>query len=423
MLTQTANILKDIPIPRMVPVRQHFPQTGIKDVREALRQVLSQPHIKATVQPGMRICITCGSRGIANSLTIAQERVSFVKAQGGIPFIIPAMGSHGGATAQGQRDVLAGFGITEENCGCPIISSMETVKSGITEEGHDVFIDKYAAQADGIILNNRIKPHTSFRGPYESGLLKMATIGLGKQHGAEACHINGYDFMGHLLPLFGKVVLENAPILFGLGVIENAFEQTSKIVALMRDEILDEEPKLLKEAFASMPQLFLKETDVLIVDEVGKEISGAGMDPNVVGRYFAKGLSGGLRTRQIALLDITEKSHGNALGIGLADFTTRRAFDKMDFDITYANTLTCLRANSAYIPVVMDNDRQAIAGAIMFCWGIDKRNVRIIRIKNTLHLSDIYVSESLIEQVNLDPRLEVIGDPEEFPFNEQGNLW
>ena len=191
----------------------------------------------------------------------------------------------------------------------------------------------------------------------------------------------------------------------------------------MRDEILDEEPKLLKEAFASMPQLFLKETDVLIVDEVGKEISGAGMDPNVVGRYFAKGLSGGLRTRQIALLDITEKSHGNALGIGLADFTTRRAFDKMDFDITYANTLTCLRANSAYIPVVMDNDRQAIAGAIMFCWGIDKRNVRIIRIKNTLHLSDIYVSESLIEQVNLDPRLEVIGDPEEFPFNEQGNLW
>ncbi len=422
MLTQSAVILKDIPIPKMVPVAQHFPKNGLPDVRAAVRQALDQPKILERVQPGMRICITCGSRGVANALAITQELVAFVKARGAEPFCIPAMGSHGGATAEGQLAVLAGYGITEESCGCPILSSMETVKIGTCPKG-DVYIDKYAAGADGIILFNRIKPHTSFRGPYESGLMKMATIGLGKQEGAESCHINGYDFMGELLPLFGNVVLQNAPILFGLGVIENAFEETCKVAALTREEIPEKEPELLREAFTQMPQLYLPEADVLVVDWIGKEISGAGMDPNVVGRFFAKGLSGGLKVRQIALLDLTEQSHGNGLGVGLADFTTRRLVDKIDWDTTYANVLTCLRANSAYVPAALDNHRDAIAGAIMFCWGIDKKDVKIIRIKNTLELSHIYVSESLLDQVRADPRLEILGEAEPFPFDQEGNLW
>ena len=423
MLKQTAEILKDFPMPRMARVHQHFHHERIKDLPGAIRQALEQEKIVSRIKPGMRICITCGSRGVTNSLLIAQELVQFVKRHGGEPFIIPAMGSHGGATAEGQRAILCNYGITEENCGCPIKASMETVRIGVTDEGHDVFIDRYAAEADGIILNNRIKPHTSFRGPYESGLMKMSVIGLGKQRGAEACHINGYDFMGHLIPLFGKVVLNKAPILFGLGVLENEYEETAKVVALTREEIFSEEPKLLKEAFSMMPRLLLPSCDVLIVDEIGKEISGAGMDPNVVGRYFAKGLSGGLQVRQIALLNLTDASHGNFLGTGLADFTTRRVYDKIDFDSTYANVLTCLRANSAYLPVVLDNDRQAIAGALMFCYGIDRAKARVIRIKNTLKLSDIEVSESMLDEVRINPDLSIESEAKPMEFDENGNLF
>jgi nickel-dependent lactate racemase len=215
MLVQTAEILKDISIPRMIPVLQNFPQNGIKNIPPEINKLLNQKKIKQLIRPGMNICITVGSRGIANNFTIVKEIVKFVKNSGANPFIIPAMGSHGGSTPQGQTSILKEFGITPESCGCPIISSMETVKIGVTKEGHDVFIDKHAASADGIILYNRIKPHTSFRGSYESGLMKMAAIGLGKQHGAESCHKNGYDYMGNLVPLFGKVVLANAPILFG----------------------------------------------------------------------------------------------------------------------------------------------------------------------------------------------------------------
>ncbi|MDY4009891.1 MAG: lactate racemase domain-containing protein [Candidatus Limiplasma sp.] len=422
MLKETAKILKDFPMPRMAYVKQNFPHTTITDLPAAIRAELEQDKIRSLIKPGMRICITCGSRGVANSDLIAKELVAFVKRCGGEPFIIPAMGSHGGATAEGQRGILRNYGITEESCGCPILASMETVKIGVTEEGHDVFIDKYAAGADGIILNNRIKPHTSFRGPYESGLMKMAVIGLGKQTGAEACHINGYDFMGHLVPLFGKVVLQNAPILFGFGMLENEYEETAKVIALTKDEIITEEPKLLKEAFGIMPRLLLESCDVLIVDEAGKEISGAGMDPNVIGRFFAKGLSGGLQTRQIALLNLTEASHGNFLGTGLADFVTRRVYDKIDLDATYANCLTCLRANSAYLPVILDNDMQAIAGALMFCYGIDRAKARVIRIKNTLQLSEIQVSESLLEEVKLNPMLTLLSEAKEMPFDAEGNL-
>jgi hypothetical protein len=422
MLVQTAEILKDISIPRMIPVLQNFPQNGIKNIPPEINKLLNQKKIKQLIRPGMNICITVGSRGIANNFTIVKEIVKFVKNSGANPFIIPAMGSHGGSTPQGQTSILKEFGITPESCGCPIISSMETVKIGVTKEGHDVFIDKHAASADGIILYNRIKPHTSFRGSYESGLMKMAAIGLGKQHGAESCHKNGYDYMGNLVPLFGKVVLANAPILFGFGVIENAFEEICKMVTLTNSEIIDKEPLLLKEAFLNMPQIYLKNADVLIIDQIGKEISGAGMDPNVIGRYFAKGLSGGLNPRQIVLLDLTEQSHGNFLGVGLADFTTRRVFNKMNFDSTYANALTCLRANSAYIPVVLDTDRQAIAAAIMFCWGVDETKVKIIRIKNTLQLQNILVSESLLNDVKADPRLEIIGEAQSLPFDKFGNL-
>ena len=423
MLPQSSAILSDIELPRMVPVRQLFPHNELVCPEKELRNTLSQASICKSIQPGQSICITCGSRGIANHAAFVREIVSFVRERGAQPFLIPAMGSHGGATARGQLDILKSFGITESTCGCPIYSGMETVKIGKTEQGQDVFIDCYAAKADGIILYNRIKPHTSFHGPYESGLMKMAAIGLGKQKGAEACHINGYDLMGEMIPRFGKVVLEKAHILFGVGIIENAHDLTSKIVVLSPEQIVAKEPELLQDAAGQMAQILLPSPDVLVVDQIGKDISGAGMDPNVIGRFFSKEFFGGLKPRQIVALDLTDNSHGNALGIGFADFITRRIFEKIDWDSMYANALTCLRGNSAYLPLVMDSDKLAISGAIHFSWGIDRKNVRIIRIKSTAELIDIEVSESMLEQVETNEQLQIKGASHEWSFNESWNLW
>ena len=241
------SLLKDVSIPRFVKVRQNFSDEHIppEKIPDAVRSALSRPAIAGTVKPGMRICLTCGSRGIDNIVAITAAVAEFCKARGAQPFAIPAMGSHGGATAQGQLEVLRSLGITEESIGCPIHAAMDTVRIGSTEEGEPVYIDRHAAEADGIIVINRIKPHTSFRGTYESGLMKMMAIGLGKQKGAETCHADGFPQMHRKVPLFGKAILKNAPVLFGLGILENAFDHTARLHALTPEEIITEEPVLL----------------------------------------------------------------------------------------------------------------------------------------------------------------------------------
>lgn len=413
------NLLKDVPLPRFVRVRQSFSDAKIEDIPSAVCSALEP--LAAQLRPGMRICLTCGSRGIDNNAAIIRAVADFCKAYGAEPFAIPAMGSHGGATAEGQREMLRSLGITEETIGCPVFSSMETALIGYTEEGHPVQIDKYAAESDGIIVINRIKPHTSFRGTYESGLMKMMAIGLGKQKGAEVCHAAGFPMMHHMVPLFGKAILKCAPVLFGLGVIENAFDKTARIYGLTPEQIITEEPKLLKEAAALMPSLGFQECDVLVVDRIGKDISGCGMDPNITGVFATPGMTGGIKAQRRCVLGLTEKTHGNGYGMGAADCITRRLFDELDLSAVYPNSITSTSLGFSKIPLIMASDRDALALCIRTCNGIDREKVRVIRIQDTLHLSEFEVSESLIPE--MPAGMEVISEPYELPFDAADGLF
>ena len=267
MHDKAAALLEKVELPKMFRARQLFDRSHIEpgDIPAHIESILEP--FGSRIRPGMRIAITAGSRGIANVPVITRSVADFVKSRGAQPFVVPAMGSHGGATAEGQLEVLRGYGITPESVGCPIISSMEVRKIGVNEEGTDVFIDRNAAEADGIIVSCRVKPHTSFRGPFESGIMKMMTIGLGKQAGAETCHRAGFKYMAKYVPMFGKAIIENAPVMFAVAAIENAYDQTAELVAVDACDIYDKEPELLKRAFANMPRILVPSCDVLIVDQ------------------------------------------------------------------------------------------------------------------------------------------------------------
>ena len=417
------NLLSDVQIPRFVRVKQNFSSEHIppEEIPGAVLEELARPEIANTIKPGMRICLTCGSRGIDNIVAIVRTVAQFCKDRGALPFAIPAMGSHGGATAQGQLEVLTSFGITEESIGCPILSSMETKQIGFTEEGHPVQIDRNAAEADGIIVINRIKPHTSFRGTYESGLMKMMAIGLGKQKGASVCHADGFPRMHHMVPLFGNAILKNAPVVFGLGILENAFDKTAILKVLTPEEIVTEEPKLLKKAFSLMPSLGFESCDVLIVDEIGKNISGCGMDPNISGVFAVPGMTGGIQAQRRCILSLTEETHGNGYGMGAADAVSQRLYEQLDLSKVYPNSITSTSLGFSKIPMIMPNDRETIRLCIRTCNKIDKTAPRIIRVKNTLALSELEISEAMI--LELKENMEIIGEPYAWQFNENGNLW
>ena len=422
MTTVVDNLLENVQLPKFVRVRQHFSSDHIapEQIRDAVYQELNQPQISQTIQPGMSVCITCGSRGIDNIVSITRSVVDFCRERGAVPFAIPAMGSHGGATDQGQLEVLHSLGITEESLSCPIRSSMQTSLIGTTEDGRPVHIDHYAAAADAIILINRIKPHTSFRGTYESGLMKMMAIGLAKQKGAEACHAEGFPRMHHMVPLFGKAILKQAPIAFGLGILENAFDQTAQLHALTPAEIIDREPALLREAAKLMPSLGFTDCDVLVVDEIGKNISGCGMDPNITGVFATPGMTGGINAQRRCILSLTQQTHGNGYGMGAADAITRRLFDQLDLDMIYPNSITSTSLGFSKIPMVMSSDRTAIQLCLRTCNRIDGKNPRIIRIKNTLALSEFEISEAMIPE--LKENMQVLTAPYSLPFDDQGNL-
>ena len=419
-----SELLAGVPLPRMVKIEQTFEDVHIpvEKIPELVKEQLSREKIAKTIKPGMEIAITVGSRGVANVAAITRAIADFVKSRGAVPFIVPAMGSHGGATAEGQREIIESYGVTEEAMGCEIRSSMETVILGPAENGKPVHCDKNAFHADGIIVCGRVKAHTAFRGPYESGICKMMCIGLGKQKGAEVLHADGFGLMVNEVPMFARVFLEKAPILCGIGLLENAYDQTREIVALAKDEIMDGEPELLIRAKSYMPRILFDACDVLIVDEIGKNISGDGMDPNISGRFPTPFATGGIKAQRVANLDLTEETHGNASGLGLADVTTRRLFDKMDFEMTYPNSITNTVTEVAKIPMVLYNDKQAIQMAIKSCNFIDRAYPRVVRIVNTMEMKHIWISEGMVEEAKSNPQIRLLGELEEFSFDEEDNL-
>ena len=416
----------EIKLPRMLKVKQHFDPSCIKkdDIPKAVFDELSKPELADAIKPGMRIAVTCGSRGVANIAVITRAITDYVKSKGAHPFVVPAMGSHGGASAEGQKALLASYGVTEESAGCPIHSSMETVSLGKTKAPvYEVRLDKHAAQADGIIAAGRIKPHTDFHGEYESGIMKMLAIGLGKRDGADICHQFGFGRMAEMVLLFGKAIIENAPVIMGFGILENAYSQTYKVAAMPAGEIEKREPQLLKEARSRLPFLPFETCDVLVVDKFGKDISGLGMDPNITGASpctpFVKS---GFSAARTVVLDLTKETHGTAMGIGAADVITRRLFNKIDFEASYVNAITSRGIDYVRIPLIADNDREAIQTALRTCIGIDKDNPRIIRITDSIHTEIFYISE-VLEDEAVKKNLEILESPGGWKFNEEGNLW
>jgi len=417
----------EVKLPRMVRVRQIFDRRRIEvaDIPSAVVARMSHPELGDYIKPGMRIAITCGSRGIANVAIITKAIVDFVKSRSAKPFVVPAMGSHGGATAEGQKALIESYGVTEEFIGCPILSSMETVVIGNSDEGHKVRIDKNSAAADGIIVAGRIKPHTDFHGVYESGLMKMMAIGLGKREGADICHQKGFGHMAHMVPLFGKTVLKHAHIVLGFGIMENAYSETCKLIALPPDEIVREEPKLLDEARTHLPLIYFKSTDVLVVDRIGKDISGTGMDPHVTGTGPCTPFitEGGVTALRTVILDLTDETHGIAFGIGAAHVITKRLLDKIDYDATYVNAITSRGVELVRIPFIVDTDREAVQLALRTCIGNDSDNPRIIRVTDSFHTEHIRISEAMIQEAKANRRVEIVSEPEEWGFDKNGNLW
>ena len=419
-----ADLLRPVPLPRMLPVRQKFDDTHIPDdaLRAHILKELDRPEFAGRILPGREIAITGGSRGIHAIDIIIKSVVDFVKARGAVPFIVPAMGSHGGATAEGQREILAGYRITPETMGCEIRASMETVQIGMTETGLPVRIDAHAARSDGIILVGRVKPHTAFRGPYESGMMKMMAIGLGKQYGAEVIHAEGFHHFRERIPMFGSAILKNAPVIGGLAIVENAYDRPRIVKSLTPQEIIDEEPALLKKAYAWMPRILFDPIEVLLVDEMGKEFSGDGMDPNITGRFPVDFCSGGVKCQRLVCLDLTEASHGNACGVGLADVVTRRLYDKIDFETMYPNAITNTMTNVMKIPIVMENDRLALKLAVKCLNDVDKTRPRIVHLKNTGDLEHIEISEALLPLAETMEDIEILGEPREIAFDAEGNM-
>lgn len=415
-------LLQDVPLPKMVKISQTFNAPRVADVEETLRTALAAPDITARIIPGMKIAVAVGSRGLADLPLLVRTTISFLKAYGARPFIVPSMGSHGGATAAGQIEVLANLGVTEDSAGCPICSSMDVIEVDRLPNGLPVYVDRYAHAADGIVVINRVKPHTAFRGPSESGLVKMLTIGLGKQKGAASCHAYSFKYMAQNIVDMAKVILEKAPVLFGVGTIENAYDQIAKIVAVPAEQLIDVDQQLQKEAKANMPRIPFEQIDVLLIDQIGKDVSGDGMDPNITGRYPTPYATGGPIVSKMAVLDLTERTHGNANGMGTADFTTRRLVEKTDFAATYANGLTSTVVTPTHTPTVLENERDVVRAAIKTSNALDLTQVRIVHIKDTLHLGEMYISAALLSEAQTLPQVTILTQPAAMAFDDNGNF-
>jgi len=416
-------MVKNIPIPKMVRIKQKFDPAKLEDPIGDLTAKLHAHEKYRAIRAGQKIAVAVGSRGISRIDEITKATIDALKEKGAEPFIVPCMGSHGGATAEGQAKVLEHLGISEATMGVPVRSSMEVVLLDRLPNGLPVYCDKIAAEeADAIVVINRIKPHTAFRGPIESGLMKMIAIGLGKQKGAEACHQLGFKYMAENVPAMAKKMMAKLPIIFGVAIVENAYDQIFHIEVIGPEQMEEREKELLVEAKNRMPKLLFDQIDVLVIDYIGKNISGDGFDPNVVGRYPTPYAYGGPEVTKIAVLDLTEESKGNANGIGTADFTTRRLVDKTDWPGTYANGLTSTVVSPTKQATTLANDMDCIKAAIKTCNILDYTKCRLVRIRDTLHLGEIEISVNMLEEARRHPDIEILTEPYDWEFDEQGNL-
>jgi hypothetical protein len=404
-------------------VRQKFPRPREINISKAVERELSRPEIAAFIQPGKKVALAVGSRGLNGLTEIVQNVVRILKSQNCEPFIVPAMASHGGATAEGQEAILASYGITKENVGAPVYSSMEVTELGQISSEMPVYFDRLALSADLIIPINRVKPHTSFHGPIESGLLKMLCIGLGKHIGATVFHHRGMENFVSLLPEAGQLILAKAPVAFGLATIENAFGELALLRAVPKSRMIEEEIELLKKARTLMGQILFKRIDLLIVDEIGKDISGEGMDPNVTRRFSSPLISVPDEPCRIVVLDLTAKTKGNAIGLGLADITTERVWLKIDLQATYTNTITTTYLNLAKIPLMASSDQEAIQIALSSIPGCClPEEARVVRIKNTKDLEEIFISQALKNEALENPAIEVLSEALDPEFDKNGNF-
>ncbi len=406
-------------LPRWALVRHRMDAAEVTDVAAAVGAALES--VRATIPPGSRVCLAVGSRGIDRIDEVARAAVAWIRAAGCEVFAVPAMGSHGGATPEGQIEVLASYGITAESIGCEIRSSMETVELGEVRPGVPVFVDRNAmAGADAIIPINRVKPHTDFSGEIESGLMKMIAIGLGKQRGADTFHRQGFATFHTLIPEVAEYTVSKVNIPFGLALVENGYARLWRIEAVTRDRLWDRERELLAIARERMARLPLGSMDVLVLDYIGKDISGLGMDSNVVGRYYAGPTGDGPSIQRIVVRDLTAETEGNAVGIGMADVVLRRAAVKMDAHKTYMNCITAKTPEGARVALTVDTDRQALSVAIACCLKVEAPDTRIVRIRDTKHLELLYVSEPALEEVLATGRCEIVRPLGPIEFDRDG---
>ena len=389
----------------------------LSDIRTAVGEALRSVEL-----PTGSVAVGVGSRGVGGISAVVAALVGFLKEAGAEPFVVPAMGSHGASTAAGQADVLRHLGVSEEEVGCPVRATMEAVKIGETPSGVSVYMDQNAFEADAVVVVNRIKPHTAFRGTVESGPTKMLAIGLGKQKGAYSIHAAGWGRIHETIPQAARVAVESGKVAFGLAVLENADEEPYKVAAVPAEKLEESEAPLLEEAKRKLMRLPFDDIDVLVIDQIGKNISGDGADPNVTGRYPTPFASGGPNVERMVFLDLTPETGGNANGLGAADVVAERLVSKMDRPATYLNALTSTTPYPVKIPMTMPSDRMAIAAALAMTAGVSPRNARLVRIKNTLKLRQMWVSDALLEEVGNDERLRVLEDPRPMDFDADGSL-
>jgi hypothetical protein len=409
---------------KMYRIRQIFEKDKIEKIPGVITTQFEKIKLNERIKPGMQIGITVGSRGITHIPLIIQCIIEEVRKRGGVPFILPAMGSHGGATAEGQRRLIEAYGITEKTMGVPIKSSMDVVELGRLENGLPVCFDKIAFEADGVVVVNRIKVHTAFKSAIESGLCKMLSVGLGNHQGASLIHSLGVRGLKDHMVDFVRVILKKAPVLCGVGLLENAYEDTYRLVAVLPEDFERVDKELLRECKRTMPALPVSEIDILIVQEIGKNISGTGMDTNIVGgiREYHEGEYDPPKIKKIIVLDLSKEADGNALGIGLADLITKKLYDKIDLRATYENAVTTTFLERAKIPMICKSEEEAFQIALKTSWNLPGTKSRIAIIRNTLKLDELYVSDPIWDEIRDKTNIRPNGDWEELRFDQQGDL-
>ena len=406
-------------------IKQNFNRMKIEDLFEHIHQSFKKSDLKNRIKPGDKIGITVGSRGITNIKLIVKNIISELKNINASPFILPAMGSHGGANSEGQKEVLASYGITEREMGVPIMASMDVIQIGKVENKIPIYFSKIAMESDGIIALNRVKMHTDFKSNLiESGMSKILAIGLGKAKGASSIHSLGVYGLKNVIPQAAELIIKKAPIIQGIGILENSYDQTMKISFVPPEDIIKVDSELLKKSKKVMPTLPIENLDIVITQEMGKNISGTGFATNVIGRLYINGEKESMKPmiKRLIVFDLTEESHGNALGIGLADITTRKLVDKINYKDMYANTITSTFLNRAKIPIIADTEKEAIEIALKTCWELEQNNLKLLIMKNTLELEYLYVSKAAWDEIKDDKNIDACGEWEKLAFAENGKM-